>query len=182
MSAWPRARWLCLALWLLPQLVRSDGGVPVLREVRGPLVVTVLAEPVPLRAGPVVFHTLVQANASGDPLLAGEVWLRLSGPEAGVFELEASSEGSENRLFRSAELTLPSAGSWQLDLSVTPPGASAEVFTGSFEVAPPRSRVGRFWPFIAAAPLGVALLAAHQFLSLARKGARSRKPHPQHSR
>ena len=165
---------LGLAVLAFAWSARGDGGTPVLREVRGPISVTLFAEPSPLRAGPAIFDVLLQASANGAPLLSGDVDLRLSGTDSMEWlELELSTEDSGNRLFRGARTILPRAGSWDIELRVVRPDGSTEVFTTSLEVAAPLSPARRYWAFIALTPLGLALFAAHQALCVTRLRARS---------
>ena len=154
----------------------ADGGTLVLREVRGPWTVTLFAEPTPRRPGPVAFEVLVQASETGRPLLEIDVRLGLTEPGAvDPIEVEARPDRAGNRLFRRARVPLPRPGEWQIELRVSHAGA-LETFRTSLDVAPARAPALRYWPYIAAAPVGVALLSLHQALSVARSRARRRSP------
>jgi hypothetical protein len=175
-----RARWLA-ALWLLalPAAARGDAGTVALREARGPLVVTLLVGPTPLRAGPVELEVLVQSSATGAPVLDTGTALRLAGPGPGD-RLEAVAEPGVggNQLFQGARVALASPGTWQIELLVTDAAGAEETFHTRLEVAPPRGPARRYWAWIAAAPAGLALLALHQALGLATlpRARRSRCP------
>lgn len=164
-----------LGTLLLAVTARGDGGTLILREERGPLVVTLLAEPIPLRAGPVGFDVLVQSLATGEPLLSADVLIRLLGPgAAGAHALEVHAQVSGNRLFRGARVSLPSPGTWRVEVLVTGPEGREAAFHAPLELAAAQGPVRRYWAYIAATPLGLALLALHQARSLCvRRGRRT---------
>jgi hypothetical protein len=164
--------WL-LALLVLPAPARGDAGAVVLREERGAVVVTLLAGPTPLRAGPVDFDVLVQSRASGDPVLDSGAALRLEGPGPGDRLEDVARPGvGGNPLFQGARLVL-GPGTWRVQVRVRDAAGAEQTLHASLEVAPPQAPARRYWPFIAAAPAGLALLALHQALSLAMPGTRS---------
>jgi hypothetical protein len=166
---------LCiLAVPWSPAPARADGGTLILREERDSLVVSLLAEPNPPRAGPVALEVLVQSRETGQPILSGDVRLRLRGPDAGApLEVTARAESAANRLFRAARVELATPGPWQIEIQVAGPDGG-ETFRAQLEVAAPHGPVRRHWPYIAATLLGVALLALHQARSLSRPRAARR--------
>ena len=62
---------------LPPAKLQADGGVIVLKQEQGAYVVTVFAEPVPLRAGPVDLSVLVQDKETLAPVLDADVSVKL---------------------------------------------------------------------------------------------------------
>ncbi len=157
---------LVLATLLTPALAWGDGGALIFREERGSLVVTLLAEPTPLRAGMATFDILVQSLEMEDPVLSADVHLRLVGPDAGdVLEVAAGAGVAANRLFRAVEVELPDPGQWQIDVLVVGP-ESGETFHAQLHVAPPLRPLRRYRSYIAATLVALALLALHQALSL----------------
>ena len=128
---------LCSLLLWSPAPARADGGTLILREERGGRIVSLIAEPTPLRAGPVGLEVLVQSRETGQPILSGDVRLRLHGPDAGVpLEVTARAEAAANRLFRAARVELPIPGPWQIEVWVAGPDGG-ETFRAQLEVAPP---------------------------------------------
>jgi hypothetical protein len=109
-----------LASLLTATLAEADGGALILREERGPWIVTLLAEPTPLREGPAVLEVLVQSAATGEPMLDADVRLRLTASGADhALEVQTHPDAAGNRLFRGARLYLPSPGPCQLEVLVT---------------------------------------------------------------
>lgn len=169
-----KAFWLAACLLALPGAARADAGTLLLREARGPLRVTLLAGPTPLRAGPVELEVLVQSSATGAPVLDTRTALRLAGPRPGD-RLEAVAEPGVggNHLFQGSRVALASPGTWRVELLVTDAAGAEETFHTRLELAPPQGPARRYWALIAAAPAALALLALHQALGLA-LAARSR--------
>jgi hypothetical protein len=161
-----------LAVPWSPAPARADGGTLILREERDGLVVSLFAQPAPLRAGPVGLEVLVQSRETGQPILSGDVRLRLHGPDAGApLEVATRAGAAANRLFRAARVVLPTPGPWQIDVLVTGPDCGG-TFRANLEVAPPPGPARRYGSYIAATLVGVALLALHQARSLSRPRAR----------
>jgi hypothetical protein len=158
---------------LLASAAAADGGRLLLREARGDRIVNLLAAPTPLRAGPASFEVLVQSRTTAEPIEIPRVRLRLTGPErCGTSEISALPEGSRNRGFLGADVRLPMAGTWVVEILLD--GASVGAPLRSvFEVGPALPPARRFWPYIAATLLGVALIAVHQALRLRRPHRRS---------
>jgi len=163
---------LFLATLLTPELALGDGGALIFREERDSLVVTLLAEPTPLRAGPAAFEVLVQSRATGEPLLSADVSLRLVGPDAGdPLEVAANTDAAANRPFRAARVELPIPGPWQIEVLVAGP-YGGETFRAQLDVASRRGPARRYMSYIAATLLGLALLAVHQARSVSGPRAR----------
>jgi hypothetical protein len=161
-----------LASLLTATLAEADGGALILREERGPWIVTLLAEPTPLREGPAVLEVLVQSAATGEPMLDADVRLRLTASGADhALEVQTHPDAAGNRLFRGARLYLPSPGPCQLEVLVTS-SDHHETLRAPVDVAPRQGPARRYWTYILATPLGVALLALHQARSLAGRGRR----------
>jgi hypothetical protein len=161
-----------LASLLTATLAEADGGALILREERGPWIVTLLAEPTPLREGPAVLEVLVQSAATGEPMLDADVRLRLTASGADhALEVQTHPDAAGNRLFRGARLYLPSPGPCQLEVLVTS-SDHHETLRARVDVAPRQGAARRYWAYILVTPLGVGLLALHQARSLAGRGSR----------
>lgn len=157
-------------LVLLPSTARPDAGVVVLREARGPIVVTLMAGPAPLRGGSVELEALVQSRASGAPDLDATTTLHVTGPN-GYPRLEVSLRpgAGGNGLLRGVLLDLERSGAWQVVLDVGTAVGHEERFETALSIAPPRRPVLQHWAAISAGPAGLAILALHQALCLTRR-------------
>lgn len=182
-------RWLLvLALSLAAGTAAADGGQVVLRQSAGDWIITMLAQPVPLRAGPTDLSVLVQDH-DGAPILEAEVQLLLRAPDPSLHAPDSSLRApdpslhvpdplslhpdldrtlrvptdstSANRLFREVRLDLTRAGTWQVEVEVTHSGARA-VIDSELEVGEPLGDARRHWMAIALGPLGAVLIALHQ--------------------
>src|SRR6266478_1753293 len=109
-ESWRRGLFLVAALLAFSSWAQADGGFVELHQEVGPFVVTVFSAPGPLRAGPVDITVLVQDRASGQPLLDGEVLVRLKKEGATTLVERAMREVAQNKLLYSALINLPEAG------------------------------------------------------------------------
>ena len=151
---------IALALWLAIGPARADGGRVVLQAPTGDLRVTLLAAPIPLRAGPAELSVLVQ-DEDGTPVLDAEVDLLLSPPHGGAPFRVAPQGPAQARLFAELPLHLESPGTWHVQLTARRANTSARL-EGAFVVAEPLGNARRHWAAITLGPLGALVIAMHQ--------------------
>jgi hypothetical protein len=152
----------CQLVTLSPCHARADGGTLRLRQQAGGYQITVFTAPTPLCAGPVDISVLVLDDATGEPLPAARVVVRLTACGSGdVREHTADAVATTNKLFRSAVIELPKSGWWDVEVAVTGPRGGAVVqFALEADEPPPPWR--DLWPWLAWPALAVALFALHQ--------------------
>jgi len=169
-----RSLWLVPALLALNSRAHGDGGLVELHQVAGPFIVTVFTAPGPLRAGPVDISVLVQDRANGQPVLDGEVFVRLQ-REGGMTLIErATREVAQNKLLYSALMTLPEAGRWGLEVTIKQEKEAASVL-GQMSAGPSRPFLLSYWRSLWLPPVGVALFALNQWFKRARCQSGKRK-------
>ena len=145
-------------------LAWADGGTLRLRQQAGSYQITVFTAPTPLCAGPVEISVLVLDGASGEPVPAARVAVRLVARDSGVVvEHTADALAATNKLFHAAVVELPKAGWWDVEVTVTGPRGTALLqFAMEADEAPPGWL--EFWPWFAWPALAVALFGLHQRL------------------
>lgn len=166
-----------LAIVLVLAAVRvglADGGVPVGQVEADGLRITLFAQPVPLRAGPLDATVLVQDTASNRPVSDAEV--RLSARMIGIptgrtvrlpawcsasasgVPVPATAAHSANKLLVGAYLPLSEPGRWEVTAEV---GHGGRVTRAVFplDVGSPPPPFLAWWPLLAMVPLGVAVYA-----------------------
>jgi len=154
---------LVAALLAFSSRAQADGGLVALHQEVGPFVVTVFSAPGPLRAGPADISVLVQDRASGQPVLDGEVFVRLS-REGGITLVErATREVAQNKLFYSALMNLPEAGQWELEVKIKQGKETASIH-GQVSAAAPTSLLLSYWRSLSLPPIVIALFALNQWL------------------
>jgi hypothetical protein len=174
---WFRGLLLLLALLALDSWAQADGGSVELHQVVGPFVVTVFTAPVPLRAGPVDISVLVQDRASGQPVLDGDVSVRLQG-EGGMTLVEPATRAmAQNKLLYSALLTLPEAGKWELEVTIKQ-GKEAVSVPGHMSAALPRPFLLAYWRSLSVPPFAIAIFALNQWLKRRRVSLRQARDLP----
>jgi hypothetical protein len=162
---WRRGLLLVPALLTFSSWAQADGGFVELHQEVGPFVVTVFSAPGALRAGPVDISVLVQDRASGQPVLDGEVFVRLS-RESGMTLVErATREGAQNKLLYSALINLPEAGQWELEVTITRGTETARV-VGQVSAAAPTPFLFSYWRSLLLPPIVIAVFALNQWLRL----------------
>jgi hypothetical protein len=153
---------LAAALFALNSRVCADGGFVELHEVVGPFDVTVFTAPGPLRAGPVDISVLVQDVANGQPVLDGEVFVRLQREGSDLAE-RASREVAQNKLLYSALMHLPEAGQWEFEVTIKH-GKEAASLRRGVSVAPSRPLLLAYWRSLSVPPVVIAIFALNQWL------------------
>ena len=160
---WCRGLFLVAALLAFSSRAQADGGFVELHQEVGPFVVTVFTAPGPLRAGPVDISVLVQDRASGQPVLDGEVFVRLKSPGAITLVERATREVAQNKLLYSALINLPEAGQWELEVTIKQGKETASIL-GQVSAAAPRPFLLSYWRSLSLPPIVIAAFALNQWL------------------
>ena len=131
--------------------------------------------------GPVAFSVLVQARDTHDVLLDGETDfdLQKTGSDAIPVRVRANTEDSENKLLQSAEVELPSAGDWSLNILVQH-DMRQSAFPLPLHVVDSRAADSVRWPYLLLA--GVAAILALTYLWRHRTAALRQLAQPVSSR
>ncbi len=160
---WRRGLLLVAALLAFSSRAQADGGFVELHQEVGPFVVTVFSAPGPLRAGPVDISVLVQDRASGEPVLDGEIFVRLS-REGGMTLVErATREVAQNKLLYAALINLPEAGQWELEVTIKQ-GKETAIILGQVSAAGPTPFLLSYWRSLLLPPIVLAVFALNQLL------------------
>jgi hypothetical protein len=156
----------CSSFILHPSsFLKADGGTLCLLERAGGYQVAVFTSPTPLRAGPVDVSILVQNASTREQVPGARVVVRLKrhGTTGPTLEYEATTEAATNKLFRAANLDLPEAGRWDIEIRIDgpfgPAGVKCEV-----EAAGPLPRWLEVWPWVGWPALAILLFCVHQRL------------------
>ena len=147
----------------------ADLGLLVADGVRGPYRISVLASPVPLRAGPSQWNVLVLDTAGASVEAARvELSFRRIGDEGN--SIQSRTGGSTHPFYRSRVANLPVAANWHGSVNVQGAEGSA---TLDFEVtaAPRLEPWWEYAPALLAPLLAIGLFALHQSLALQRRRA-----------
>ncbi len=165
---------LCFAGLLAAGPSDDDDQVVRLRATSGPFAVAVFAPPGDLAAGPATFSVLVQDRATAETLLDPTVDLIIhpaadSGRPSST--ARATSEHSQNKLLQAAELNLPSAGDWTMQVDVRRNSDHAD-FALPLHVVKEETGIEFSWSYVV-----MLLLAAILLLAYVRRH-RSPKPSP----
>ena len=160
---WRRGLLLVAALLAFSSRAQSDGGSVELHQEVGPLVITVFTAPGPLRAGPVDISVLVQDRATGQPVLDGEVLVRLKKEGATTLVERATREVAQNKLLYSALINLPEAGQWELEVTIKQ-GKETATIIGQVTAAAPTAFLLSYWRSLSLPPIAIAAFALSQWL------------------
>lgn len=138
---------------LVASVACGDGGAVVFSGEQGQLRVTVFAEPVPPRVGPLDLSLLVQDKTSldvNDDYRATVTLICEADATVKAITMPLDRATATNRLFRAALLDVPVAGTWQVTLKVEGTAGSdlAKRFTFPLEIAPPQPRISDVWLWI----------------------------------
>ena len=128
-----------LLLAMMCGVAYADGGHVRLQQTSGELVVTLFTAPDPLVTGTADFSVMVQDSSTQQLLPDADITLELHPPggDAKVFHLSRSD--AANRMFQSANVSLPVAGDWSLMLTVRR-GANQATVRTTFPVVENHSR------------------------------------------
>jgi len=152
---------LLLALLCAASPAAADGGTLRARREIGPFTLSVLTSPGALRAGPLEVSVLVQDRATGEPrpdLPVELAWWPLGQAEL-ARSVPATPGHGASRLLTGARLGLPAAGVWAVEARA--PRATLHL---ELAVGPPLPPLRAHWKALLIPPLGVALLALHEWL------------------
>jgi len=151
---------LCLSLLMATSPSDDDNQVLRLLKESGPFQVAVFAPANP-QAGPTSLGVLVQDRVTQEALLDWTMELSARPAEDGsVPEVRASHEDSENRLLRTAELDLPTAGNWTLHFTLTGNSTSTS-FGLALPVVKRESWLHDLWPYLLFPGFGMILLGTY---------------------
>ncbi len=153
---------LLTALTSLPAPLRADGGTFQFRKQAGPFTVTLFSAPVPLRAGTADLSVLVQ-DQQESALIDAAVTVRLSKENEQDIVARATTAQATNKMLDAAQIELPSAGAWQIEVHVTR-GALAGSALGSINVLPEEAPFFTYRFYFAVVPVGIALFVLNQWL------------------
>jgi len=149
---------LCLSL-LIARSPEDDQPLRLLKD-SGPYIVAIFA-PLNLQTGPSSLGVLVQDRSTQEVLLDWAMQLSArSVSDRSVFEVRATQENSDNKLLKTAELDLPSAGDWTINIAVTRNSTSTNVWL-PLRVAKRESRLYDLWPYLLFPGLGVILFGTY---------------------
>src|SRR5882672_5958460 len=160
---WCRGLLLVAALLAFSSRAQADGGLVALHQEVGRFVVTVFTAPGPLRAGPVDISVLVQDRASGQPVLDGEVFVRLKMEGATTLVERATREVAQNKLLYAALMNLPEAGQWELEVTIKQGEETASIL-GQVSAAGPTPFWLSYWRGLLLPPIVIAVFALNQRL------------------
>ena len=162
---WRYISLLALLLLALCSRAQADGGV-ALHQVAGPFVVTVFTAPGAPRAGPVEVSVLAQYRADGQAALDVEVFVRLRSASGLIVAGQATREASRHNPLYYASMNLPSAGRWELEVTIQQgrQGMSATSVLGQVSVAMPRPFLFSYWRILSLPWVIVTLFAMNQWL------------------
>jgi hypothetical protein len=118
---------------------------------------------------------LVQDRASGQPVLDGEVLVRLKGPGAVALVERATREVAQNKLLYSALINLPEAGKWELEVTIKQ-GKEAASILGQVSAAAPTPFLLSYWRSLSLPPIVIAVFALNQWLRRRALGRKNSKP------
>ncbi len=141
----------------------ADGGEVRCSEIIGNDRISVFTSPVPFRAGPVDVSVLVQDARTGELRTEADVSIRLTAADSptGVLQCRATREAATNKLLRSANFELPSAGRWGVNVVVQDECGSAQT---NFEVVAgePLPAWDAIWLWIGYPALPIVLYTFHE--------------------
>jgi hypothetical protein len=166
--------------WLAAVCCHADGGGVIARQTLNGLRVTVLASPMPLRAGPVDVSVLVQDGEKAVLDAAVEIAWR-SAPnsppdwlppccsmDSRTERIPAVRAHSNNKFLYSAIVPVKSAGPSELVIDVSSGGREASLRC-SVEVRRALPPALAFWPWLLFPPVAIAGFALHQSLVRSRQ-------------
>lgn len=150
-------RWLLL-LFVLPILLRADGGKLILHGDSAGETISLFADPYPVRAGePCDFSALIQRGP--DAVLDGAVILQVGG-----LTLHPTHDAANNKLLFAATATLPTPGNLPISVS----HGSARI-SGELAVTEPTPAVITYWPYFAVVPVAIGLFVLNRYLKRRRE-------------
>lgn len=155
---------VAIALLLSAPTARGDGGAVRLRQTEGRFVVTVFTAPTPLRAGPADISVLVQDRDTNEPLLDAEVLIVLTplDQDGAALRGAATRALATNKLLYAVVMDVPSAGAWDLRVTVRR-GHEAATVAGQMTFAAAVPPLLAHWPYLAFPPVAVLVFVVNQW-------------------
>lgn len=169
-----------IGLGLAAIIVFADGGTMLFRKQAGPYVITAFSEPVPVRVGAADISAMVQEASDHGTVLDARVMMRLRKTASGnITEVvaPATHDPATNKLLYAAHITLPSTGSWMLEVDVTGKNGASESVSGDLSVLPAQQPVRSQWPYLAIVPAVILFFVLNQWLRK-KRGIRSPRARP----
>lgn len=163
-----------IVLLASPSLLWADGGAVRLSARKGSWQITVFTSPTPVRAGPVDVSVFVQDAATGEPIAAANVAVRVTprGRPNEAMRQEATRDKAINKLFQDAIFEFSESGWWDVLVLIDGLGASVEL-SFELEAAEPLPRLAELTPWIAWPLAAIVLFLVHRGL-VARQERRQR--------
>jgi hypothetical protein len=144
---------------------KADGGFLRLRQKVGGYEIAVFTSPTPIRVGTVDVSVLVQDAATGEFVPDADVSVCVKAPgTAHILKYAATSGAATNRLFKAAVFSLPSAGSWDVEVMVEGPHGPAQV-AFAITADEPLARWRELWPWFGWPAVVVMLYGANRLRS-----------------
>jgi len=153
---------LCFSFLIATSSDDDDQALRLWKQ-SGPFSVAVFAPAGDLQAGPTSFGILVQDRNTQEVLLDSTVDLSAR-PTAAVGapppSVRATHEDSENKLLQTAELDLPKAGDWTVNIALSRNAESADLSL-PLRVVKRESGLGDLWPYFLFPGFGMTLFGAY---------------------
>jgi hypothetical protein len=163
---------------LLAGSLFADGGTLQFHKRAGPLDIALFSSPVPLRAGQADFSVMVQRAADRSAVQDARVNLHLkkSDPED-VVEIVAPATHAKatNKLLYASNVSLPSAGTWRMDIEVKADGTTVSA-SGQLTVLPPQAPAANYWGYFALVPFAILLFIFNRWLKRRQRFTYRRAP------
>ena len=130
------------------------------------LIVTAFGEPVPARVGLMDLSVMLQKANDQSTVLDAHVVIRLKKSARGTITevvAPATHGRATNKLLYAAQVTLPSAGQWQLTIDMKQGTAAASV-SSQMNVLPQQPPTVTYWPYFAMVPVFVLFFVLNRWL------------------
>ena len=153
---------------LLPMVATlwADGGRVEFHKRAGNLDITLFSTPSPVRVGPADLSVMVQKAGDPAPVLDASVMVHLTKQERqNITEVVAPATHAKatNKLLYAANVSVPSAGVWRVQLDVRQAGED-DMVAGDINVLPPEPPLLTYWPYFVLVPLVVLLFVFNRWL------------------
>jgi hypothetical protein len=151
----------------------ADGGKLQLSQRQRNYQIAAFSAPTPLRVGPADVSVLLLDADSGSPIDDADVKVTatLLDQTAAVVAQSATVGAATNKLFRAANIELPTAGRWRFEVDIQGPQGSART-TFDTDVANQLPRALALWPWLAWPAIPIALYGLREMTSR-RRSART---------
>jgi hypothetical protein len=153
---------LCFSFLIATSSDDDDQALRLWKQ-SGPFSIAVFAPTGDLQAGPTSFGILVQDRNTQEVLLDSTVDLSARpavAVRAPTSPVRATSENSENKLLQAAELDLPAAGDWTVNIALSRNAESADLSL-PLRVVKRESGLGDLWPYFLFPGFGMILFGAY---------------------